>query len=236
MPRIRTIKPEFWSDEKLAPLPPIDRLVFLGLLSIADDKGRLVDNVKAIDGFLFASREGESSRDSLETLASLARITRYTVDSGQNLIQINGWSKHQYIAHPSRYSLPAPRRSEDSVESHDDVPKHSGSDLGSRILDQRSRKGEASRAPHAALMSNGPPSDQSSTAKSDDRPGWARAKDDARVDAEFVRSIGEKLARAGGPAQPQGSIWKDLTADEQRAWSKLGGASVIYERYAETQR
>ena len=46
MPRIRTIKPEFWSDEKLAPLPPIDQLVFLGLISLSDDFGRVLDNIK----------------------------------------------------------------------------------------------------------------------------------------------------------------------------------------------
>ncbi|MBK9406591.1 MAG: hypothetical protein IPN47_00820 [Gemmatimonadetes bacterium] len=49
MPRIRTIKPEFFSDEKLAPLPVLTRFVFLGLISMADDCGRVLDNLKIID-------------------------------------------------------------------------------------------------------------------------------------------------------------------------------------------
>lgn len=107
MARIRTLKPEFWQDEKLAPLPPIDRLVFLGLISQADDAGRLVDNPRLIDGLLFPET-GDSSRESLETLARLGRILRYRSESGQRLIQIVGWDKHQKVQKPSAYVLPAP--------------------------------------------------------------------------------------------------------------------------------
>jgi hypothetical protein len=107
MARIRTIKPEFFGDEKLAPLAPIDRLVFLGLVSMADDAGRLLDNVKAIDGFIFPETE-DSARDSLATLARLARITRYVSASGQKLIQVTNWSRHQKVDHAAKYVLPAP--------------------------------------------------------------------------------------------------------------------------------
>lgn len=107
MARIRTLKPEFWADEKLAPLPPITRLVFLGLISQADDAGRLVDNVRLIDGLLFPETE-ESSRESLDTLASLQRVIRYTSRSGQRLIQIVNWEEHQKVDRPSKYVLPPP--------------------------------------------------------------------------------------------------------------------------------
>jgi hypothetical protein len=107
VPRIRTLKPEFWSDEKLSPLPPIDRLVFLGLISLSDDAGRLLDNVKAIDGFVFPETE-DSAKKSLELLAGLGRIIRYRSTSGQKLIQIANWHRHQKIDKPSKYTLPGP--------------------------------------------------------------------------------------------------------------------------------
>lgn len=107
MPRIRTIKPEFWIDEKLALLVPLDRLVFLGLICVADDFGRLVDNVKTIDGMLFPYTD-DTCRESLDVLASVSRITRYSLPSGMKLIQINGWSKHQRVDKPSRSLLPGP--------------------------------------------------------------------------------------------------------------------------------
>ena len=125
MARIRTLKPEFWQDEKLSPLPPIDRLVFLGLISQADDAGRLVDNPRLIDGLLFPETE-DSSRGSLETLARLDRIIRYRSDSGQKLIQIAGWDRHQKVQKPSVYVLPGPPDGEQSGESPESVQSVSG--------------------------------------------------------------------------------------------------------------
>lgn len=109
MPRIRTLKPEFWTDEKLALLDPLDRLVFLGLISMADDYGRLIDNVKMLDGQLFPFTD-DSVEPSLATLAQLSRILRYTSTSGQNLIQIVGWKNHQKVDHPGKEILPAPSK------------------------------------------------------------------------------------------------------------------------------
>lgn len=107
MARIRTIKPEFWTDEKMAVLDPMTRLVFLGLISMADDFGRLIDNIKSIDGMLFPHTE-ESSREALETLAKLGRTLRYKSKAGQQLIQIVKWSDHQKVNHPGKEILPPP--------------------------------------------------------------------------------------------------------------------------------
>lgn len=100
MARIRTIKPEFWSDEKLSPLPIIDRLVFLALMCLADDAGRLVDNVKMLNGQIFSFTEDDVSR-SLEVLASIGRIERGNTASGQAVIQVVNWNKHQRIDKPN---------------------------------------------------------------------------------------------------------------------------------------
>lgn len=96
MARIRTIKPEFWTDEKLAPLSPICRLTFLGLVSMADDAGRLNDSVKLLDGLLF-SETNDSVGDSLDELESIGVIQRGSTTNGKRVIQIVGWLKHQKI-------------------------------------------------------------------------------------------------------------------------------------------
>ena len=142
MARIRTIKPEFWQDEKLAPLRPIDRLVFLGLISHADDAGRLVDNVKLLDGLIFPLTE-DTCRDALETLARLSRVTRYTSASGQALLQVTNWEKHQRVDKPAKYVLPAPTLTQSSGESREDVARVSREsraptyDLRPPTVDQR---------------------------------------------------------------------------------------------------
>lgn len=119
MARIRTFKPEFWGDEKLSPLPPIHRLVFLGLISQADDAGRLVDNVRTLDGLLFPETK-DSCADSLAILAELERIVRYRSPSGQRLIQIRNWEEHQKVKNPSPYVLPAPPKEDSPPEPTDE--------------------------------------------------------------------------------------------------------------------
>lgn len=146
MARIRTIKPEFWGDEKLAVLDATTRLVFLGLLSMADDAGRLIDNVKSLDGQLFP-RTDDSCREALEVLAKLERIDRYCAASGQSIIQIVHWTRHQKINKPCKYVLPA------NVAARDGEPRETLAgipggfpvpilDLGSEIMDQRPATGE----------------------------------------------------------------------------------------------
>lgn len=99
MARIRTIKPEFWSDEKLAVLSAIDRLVFLGLIGMADDNGRILDNEKTIDAFIFPYTP-ETSRDTLARLSRLSRVRRGTAACGKKIIEIINWEKHQRVDKP----------------------------------------------------------------------------------------------------------------------------------------
>lgn len=100
MARIRTIKPEFWQDEKLSPLPLLERIVFLGLISMADDCGRVLDNHRIIDAFVFPETE-DTSREALATLSRIGRIARGLTSSGQRVIQIVNWERHQKVDHPN---------------------------------------------------------------------------------------------------------------------------------------
>lgn len=157
MARIRTLKPEFWTDEKLAPLSPIDRLVFVGLISQADDAGRLVDNLRLIDGLLFPCTK-DSAEKSLAKLEDLKRIFRYESESGQPLIQICGWEKHQKVDHPSTYALPPPnderlqtfrsisRESRESLDTNSRESRASINDQRPTTNDQRSSSSASSDA------------------------------------------------------------------------------------------
>jgi hypothetical protein len=131
MARIRTIKPEMFGDEKLAPMCVLDRFVFVGLIAMADDAGRLVDNVKSIDGFIFPETD-DTAREALGRLAATGRILRYVSASGQKLIQIANWSRHQKVDHAAKYVLPAPAEDDARVsrDVREDVATVSRSDLG----------------------------------------------------------------------------------------------------------
>ena len=120
MARIRTIKPEYWQDEKLSPLPALDRLVFLGLISQADDAGRIVDTPRLLDGLLFPQTD-ETCGASLEALARAGVIDRGMTASGQRIIQIVGWAKHQRVDHPNLKGALPPIVSGDSRGSREPV-------------------------------------------------------------------------------------------------------------------
>src|SRR5690606_24725897 len=106
MARIRSIKPEFWQDEKLSCQSALTRLVFIGLISQADDAGRLVDTPKLLDGLLFPETD-DTCKEALATLAELGVIRRGTTASGQKVIQITNWEKHQKIDKPNpKMALP----------------------------------------------------------------------------------------------------------------------------------
>lgn len=119
------MKPEFWSDEKLAPMEPIDRLVFLGLISMADDAGRLLDSVKVVDAFIFPYTN-HTSANSLDVLANASRIRRGVTAHGQRVIQITHWEKHQRVDHPNyKASFPELIDSPSVTAFREDVASHS---------------------------------------------------------------------------------------------------------------
>lgn len=102
MARIRTLKPEFWNDEKLSPLNDTARLCFLGLISMADDCGRLADSEKQVEAFIWPHEErSRDVRESLANLTRIGRIVRGKASSGMPVIQIVNWSKHQKVDHPN---------------------------------------------------------------------------------------------------------------------------------------
>jgi hypothetical protein len=53
MPRIRTISPEFWSDEKVMSVSWPARLLFLGIWGFADFKGDLCKSLMELQAMIF---------------------------------------------------------------------------------------------------------------------------------------------------------------------------------------
>lgn len=109
MARIRTIKPDFWGSGDIKPLSRDARLLFVGLISMADDEGRFLGALNAINGFVYPN-------DDLPT-AKVRRWLGELVDGGiVHLYECDGvtygclpsWHKHQAINRPSESKYPAP--------------------------------------------------------------------------------------------------------------------------------
>jgi hypothetical protein len=93
MARSRNIKPGFFTNEILAEVTPIGRLLFAGLWTIADREGRLEDRPKRIKAALLPYDDCDVD-ELLNQLAIHQFICRYTVN-GDLFIQVQTFSKHQ---------------------------------------------------------------------------------------------------------------------------------------------
>ncbi|MGW5200779.1 hypothetical protein [Streptomyces spiralis] len=146
MARIRTFKPETFTSESLAQVSVYAERTFFGLISRADDHGRVRDQPAALCGELWAVRGGRTPvdvEDDLIQLAAADLICRYEDDGGKRYLHIVAWHRHQKINRASRSRLPecpkhtagtpkadAPRAQGDVPESS--VKAHGGLTEGAR--------------------------------------------------------------------------------------------------------
>lgn len=126
MARKRMIDPSFWEDEKLGTLEPTARLLFMGLISQADDDGRLKGHPSLLRSLIFPYDESITIAHIESWLILLADkerslIARYEVDN-QKYIWVRNFKKHQTINKPQKSKLPSYQDSYgiDTVVVHDD--------------------------------------------------------------------------------------------------------------------
>lgn len=133
MARIRTIKPELFTDAELASCTPWARWLFVGLLTEVDDKGRIIDSPKRICGAVFPHEDKVSAakvKAWLDELVKIGCVKRYAVN-GQPLLWLPNFLKHQRISHPTDSKLP-PHPEELPKGSHD-PPENPPNDSGSEV-------------------------------------------------------------------------------------------------------
>jgi hypothetical protein len=107
MPRMRTIRPGFFSNELLGELPPLARILFLGLWCWADREGRLEDRPKRLKTQILPYDDCDVD-NLLITLSSGDDpfIIRYDFDK-RKYIQILNFDVHQKI-HPNEIESEIP--------------------------------------------------------------------------------------------------------------------------------
>ena len=93
MARSRNIKPGFFTNDVLGDLPPLARILFAGLWTIADRSGRLEDRPKKIKAQVLPYDTCDLDKF-LQDLSATGFIIRYEVD-GNKYIQIVQWGRHQ---------------------------------------------------------------------------------------------------------------------------------------------
>lgn len=98
MARMRTIKPEFWTDDKVVELSLLGRLLFIGLWNFADDDGFIENSPKRIKRLIFPDQDINVS-EGLEELIRAGFLCVCDSDQGE-LLKICQFSEHQRPQHP----------------------------------------------------------------------------------------------------------------------------------------
>jgi hypothetical protein len=113
MARIRTVKPEFWTDEKMAKLSRDARLVYIGIWNHSDDKGVCRGNPTLLRSQIFPFTESpyfdhdmtlEKFTGLLKELEQMRRIYKFSVD-GEDFYMVKNFPRHQRIDRPSATSF-----------------------------------------------------------------------------------------------------------------------------------
>jgi len=106
MARIRTIKPEFWTDEKVVQMSPWARLLFIGIWNFSDDEGRMEFSSVRLKLQILPADDVDIG-DLCAELRRLALICTYSHKDKQYLQVIN-FDKHQRIDKRRTSKYPAP--------------------------------------------------------------------------------------------------------------------------------
>lgn len=109
MPRIRTIKPSFWKDQKLGRMKRDVRLMFIGLWNLADDEGVVCAESCIIKSELFPFDEDLRVKTINEWIAQLIKalmIIPFTFND-ESYYVIRTFKAHQSINRPLESKIPS---------------------------------------------------------------------------------------------------------------------------------
>jgi hypothetical protein len=146
MARIRTVKPEFWTDEQVMELSPLARLLFIGMWNFCDDRGVHPASTKTLKAEVFPADDITADQiGGLVTEMIRQGLLSEFEAQGRRWWAVTGWH-HQMINRPSTSKYPAPptKSGADSGSAHgelneDSVSTHGGLPAG------REGKGEEGR-------------------------------------------------------------------------------------------
>lgn len=159
MARIRSIKPEIWEDEALAEVSTSARLLFIGLITQADDEGRLPGRTRWIASKIFPYDDDISPQDIegwVDELHSVGLISYYEVE-GRPYIWLCSFGKHQSIDKrwrkesqfppPPQEATPSARRAHAETSSQSEESAQESASPDRTGLDRRGEDRKGGESP-----------------------------------------------------------------------------------------
>ena len=110
MARKRFLTPDIWSDSFFVKLSPQERLLFIGMITLADDEGRLRAEAAYLKGEIFPKDGMNEARikQFRDQIATLNRSVQLYKVAGMEYVQLRNWPRYQRPSHslPSRFPPP----------------------------------------------------------------------------------------------------------------------------------
>ena len=147
MPRIRSLKPEHKTHRKVGALSHVAYRLWVGLVTEADDEGRLVCDVRQLRAVVFGLRPEttpEHVATALREILATGLAKQYGANGTRYLV-LPSYRDHQVIDRPTPSKLPPPPRSastrrrlvEHSTKTRRAIAEHSSSARARPASDER---------------------------------------------------------------------------------------------------
>jgi hypothetical protein len=214
--RIRTIKPDYWTDERVGECSVSARLLFIACWNFADDYGGLDRSSKQLKAQAFPY-DAIDCEPLVQELLGGGLLVEYVKD-GKTYLHIKGFRKHQKVEKPAKPRIPV---YDDSFNSRgvltEPSPTSSGLFLGREGKGTKERQLAAKRPSVGARFAEFWAAYPKKVKKKDAEKVWQSKRLDATADvllADIKRRGSEDRRWLGGfvpdpPTYLRGERWTD---------------------------
>lgn len=162
MARIRTVKPEYWTDERVGECSVSARLLFIATWNFADDHGGLDRSSKQLKAQAFPY-DNIDCEPLVQELLNNGLLVEYEVE-GKKYLHIKGFGTHQKVEKKGRPRVPVYN---DTLKSPRLLPDSSPTSADSS-LEGKGRESKGSKNPSASAT----PTRKAAPSEAAEEPGW----------------------------------------------------------------
>lgn len=172
MARIRSIKPDFFTSEDITDLPPLARLLYIGLWCEADKEGRLAWKPKT-----FKMRYLPADACDIDALCDALLTRGLLVTYGDGLAFIPSFKKHQHI-NPRESASTFPEPTPDTIHQHDQAKNtdacstRGDASLTHREEGRKGREGKEGKEETSEHSPDAPPKKKSGSPEDHETARW----------------------------------------------------------------
>lgn len=230
MARIRTIKPEFWTDERVGECSVSARLLFVATWNFADDHGGIDRSAKQLKAQAFPY-DNIDCEPLVQELLKVGLLVEYETD-GKKYLHIKGFRTHQKVEKPAKPRVPL---YEEKFNTPRLLPDSSPSSSGKSPVSSGLFSGRESKGREGTSLRERAPDSGNGDREPESRANLERLKAayPAGIFALSDWLVAEREARR---RIDEGHTWEELIAGAQRYAAQCEAKGNIGTQYVESPK